>query len=109
MEHVDRRFRRDRCEHLLLNLFSLAAGYLAGRLQGLDRRETITMAFHASIHNALLAIYVAMAVLNDPVVALPAAVYSITMNVVGMSFGCWLKVNSRRSDSIRRIRSKFAE
>lgn len=83
---------------LALNALSLTFGYLAARLSALDQAKTITIAFQVSIHNALLAIYVAMVVLNDSAIALPAAVYSITMNLFGIVFGLGAKVavNKRR-------------
>ena len=39
----------------------------------------------------MLAIFVAMTALNDAQMALPAAVYSITMVLFGMTFGVWVR------------------
>ena len=76
---------------LLFNALSVAIGYFAGKAASLGRRETITIAFQVSVHNAIQAIYVALAVLNEPLIALPAAVYSIAMNLSAIGFGVWLK------------------
>ncbi len=72
---------------LLFNVVSLLVGFGASRVAQLDRRACITIAFQASIHNAIQAIYVGIAVLNEPLAALPAAVYSITMNIFALGFG----------------------
>jgi BASS family bile acid:Na+ symporter len=72
---------------LLFNVSSLAAGFFGARLVQLGRRESITTGFQASIHNAIQAIYVGIAVLNQPLAALPGAVYSLTMNLFALAFG----------------------
>lgn len=72
---------------IMLNLISLAIGYGGARALRLGATETITVTFQVSVHNAILAIYVGLAVLHEPLVALPAAVYSITMNALAIAFG----------------------
>ncbi len=72
---------------LIFNIASLLLGFVVARFARLGRRACITIAFQASIHNAIQAIYVGIAVLNEPLAALPAAVYSITMNVFALGFG----------------------
>jgi len=72
---------------IMLNLISLAIGYGGARSLRLGPTETITVTFQVSVHNAIQAIYVALAVLHEPLVALPAAVYSITMNGLAIAFG----------------------
>jgi BASS family bile acid:Na+ symporter len=72
---------------LLFNVASLALGFFGARLGRLDQKESITIGFQASIHNAIQAIYVGIAVLNQPLAALPGAVYSISMNLVALAFG----------------------
>lgn len=71
------------------NLLSVAAGYAVSRAAGLDLPSSITIAFQVSVHNAVLALYIAMTVLADPLIALPAAVYSVTMNLFALGFGLW--------------------
>lgn len=76
---------------VLFNLLSLGVGYIAAHLMALDRRSAITMAFQLGIRSAVLSIYVAMTALKDTQFALPAAVYSITMVLFGLSFGAWAR------------------
>ena len=72
---------------LVFNVASLLLGFFGARAARLERGEGITIGFQASIHNAIQAIYVGFAVLNEPLAALPGAVYSITMNLVALTFG----------------------
>jgi BASS family bile acid:Na+ symporter len=80
---------------VLFNLVSLGIGYAAAYSMALDRRSGITLAFQLGIRSAVLSIYVAVTTLKDTQFALPAAVYSITMVVLGLSFGLWAR---RRKD-----------
>jgi BASS family bile acid:Na+ symporter len=72
---------------LTFNLVSITAGFLLGRLLARDRADAVTIMFQASIHSAILGIYVALAVLESETLALPAALYSITMNFIALGFG----------------------
>ena len=72
---------------IAFNLLSLTIGFGVARAFKLPRPETMTIAFQVSVHNAIQAIYVAIAVLDTPRMALPAAIYSITMNLLALCFG----------------------
>lgn len=72
---------------VLFNVLCLLLGLATASAAGLSRSERVTFAFYACIHNAIQAIYIGLAVLNEPRAALPAAVYSITMNLVALIFG----------------------
>jgi len=76
---------------VLFNLLSLGIGYAAAQLMALDRRSAVTLAFQLGVRSAVLSIYVAMTALKDTQFALPAAVYSITMVLFGLSFGVWAR------------------
>jgi BASS family bile acid:Na+ symporter len=88
---------------ILFNLLSLGIGYTVARLMAIDRRSGIAITFQLGIRSAVLSIYVAMTALNDTQFALPAAVYSITMVLFGLSFGLW--VRSRATGSLRKAAS----
>ena len=81
---------------VFFNLLSLGIGYAGAHLMVLDRRSAITLAFQLGIRSAVLSIYVAMTALKDTQFALPAAVYSITMVVFGLSFGLWARSTKDR-------------
>ncbi|MFE3456551.1 bile acid:sodium symporter family protein [Nocardiopsis aegyptia] len=64
---------------LLLSVLSLGVGYLVPRLFGVTRDDATASAMEIGIHNATLAIAVAVSVLGDEALALPAAVYGVLM------------------------------
>ncbi len=76
---------------LVFNLLSLGAGYGLGRLVKLPRPLCIAIGFEVGIHNSTLALYLALGVLQQFPVALPAALYSVSMYVTGLLFGMGLR------------------
>ena len=70
---------------------SPGAGYGLGRLVRLPRPLCIAIGFEVGIHNSTLALYLALGVLQQFPVALPAALYSVSMYVTGLLFGMWLR------------------
>lgn len=91
---------------ILFNLLSLGVGYGVAHLMALDRRSGIAVTFQLAIRSAVLSMYVAMATLNDTQFALPAAVYSITMVLFGLSFGVWVR---RRASGLPQEASALAD
>ena len=75
---------------LLFNLASLGLGYAAPLALGLPRPQAIAIAMEIGIHNGTLAIYIALAVLGNTVMAIPAAVYSLLMFFTAGAFAWWL-------------------
>ncbi len=75
---------------LAFNLISIGAGYLAPRMLKLPRRQAIAIAMEIGIHNATLAIYIALNVLDDATLSVPAAVYSLVMFATAAVFALWL-------------------
>ncbi len=74
---------------LLFNLLSLLAGFYLARLAGLDRSMATAISFEIGIHNSTLAIFIALAVLDNLQLAMPAAIYSVSMYLTATAFG-WL-------------------
>lgn len=85
---------------LAFNLLSLAVGYGVPRLLGLPARQAIAIGMEIGIHNGTLAIAVALspALLNNPTMAIPAAIYSLIMFVTAAVFG-WLVSRRMRADA----------
>jgi BASS family bile acid:Na+ symporter len=72
---------------LAFNLLSLLAGYYLSRGAGLDQPMATAVSFEIGIHNSTLAIFVALSVLGNFQLALPAAIYSVSMYVTAALFG----------------------
>ena len=66
---------------LLLSILSLTIGYFAPRLAGIDDRQSIACSMEIGIHNATLAITIALSpsLLNNSEMAIAPAVYGILM------------------------------
>jgi bile acid:Na+ symporter, BASS family len=72
---------------LAFNLLSLLAGYYLSRGAGLDKPMATAVCFEIGIHNSTLAIFVALSVLGNFPLALPAAIYSVSMYLTATAFG----------------------
>ncbi|MDO8315162.1 MAG: bile acid:sodium symporter family protein [Rugosibacter sp.] len=72
---------------VIFNLISLFAGFYVSRLFGLDKPMATAISYEIGIHNAALAMYIGMKVLNNPGLALPSAIYSASMLIIGAIFG----------------------
>jgi BASS family bile acid:Na+ symporter len=68
---------------VLLNLLAMLAGFLAGTLFRLPLAQQICIAIEVGIQNGTLAIAITAGLLNNPDMAIPAAVYSLFMYVTG--------------------------
>jgi len=83
---------------LCFNLASLLVGYAIPRLLRLDQRQSIAIGMEIGIHNGTLAIAIATAptLLNNSVMAIPPAIYSLIMFFTAAAFG--VLVNRGRRD-----------
>ncbi|MCY1426905.1 Pantothenate precursors transporter PanS [compost metagenome] len=79
---------------LLFNVLSLGIGYCVPRLLKLPQRQAIAIGMEIGIHNGTLAIALALspALLNNPTMAIPAAIYSFLMFFTAAGFGWWVNV-----------------
>lgn len=74
---------------LLFNLASMGLGYSAPLALQLPRSQAIAIAMEIGIHNGTLAIFIALNVLNNAAMSVPAAVYSLLMFVTAAGFAWW--------------------
>ena len=72
---------------IAFNLISLLAGYYVSRASGLDKSISTAIGFEIGIHNSALAMFIALNVLNNVQLALPAGIYSVSMLVTATLFG----------------------
>ena len=78
---------------LALNLTTMALGYVLSSIARLDRKSTVAITNEVGIQNGTLAIAVASTptLLNNPTMAIPAAIYSLLMFLTGGLFALWAK------------------
>ncbi len=74
---------------LVFNLVSLAVGYWVPRMLKLSLRQSIAIGMEIGIHNGTLAIALALSpvLLNNPTMAIPAAIYGFIMFFTAGLFG----------------------
>lgn len=74
---------------LIFNVLSLAVGYTVSRAAKLGRPQAIAIALEVGIHNAALAITIALSplLLADPTMAIPPMIYGLTMVLTAVGFG----------------------
>ena len=83
---------------LLFNLASMAVGYAAPLALRLPRRQATAIAMEIGIHNGTLAIFIALNVLGNATMSIPAAVYSLLMFVTAAVFAAWVARGNPRPD-----------
>ncbi|NEZ63618.1 bile acid:sodium symporter family protein [Leptolyngbyaceae cyanobacterium CCMR0082] len=78
---------------VVLMLLTMGLGYAIATLANLDRRSTAAITIEVGIQNGTLAIAIASATtfLNNPTMAIPAALYSVLMFVVSGVFAWWIQ------------------
>lgn len=71
----------------ILCALALTVGYGVARVLRLDRAQGIATSYEVGIQNTTLAMTLALSVMGSTEVAIPAAVYSVIMNIFGFAFG----------------------
>lgn len=75
---------------LAFNLISMGVGYAVPLAVKLPQKQAIAIAMEIGIHNGTLAIFIALNVLNNTAMSVPAAIYSLIMFVTAGFFAWWL-------------------
>jgi BASS family bile acid:Na+ symporter len=73
---------------------SLVIGYVVPKALGVTEAQAVASSMEIGVHNATLAIYIAVEVLDSTEISVPAAVYSVFMFAFA---GLWGSVISRRA------------
>jgi BASS family bile acid:Na+ symporter len=80
---------------LVFNLASMGVGYVVPLMVKLPPKQAIAIAMEIGIHNGTLAIFIAINVLNNGTMSVPAAIYSLIMFVTAGVFAWWLNRQPR--------------
>ena len=72
---------------LLFNLLSMGVGYYLPRLFRVEKKQAIAIGMEIGIHNATLAIYIALNVMHNGTMALPSGTYGLLMFFTAAVFG----------------------
>lgn len=84
---------------LAFNLLSMAVGYCVPLLAQLPQRQAVAIGMEIGIHNGTLAIAIASSpfLLNNSVMAVPPAIYSVIMFFTAAAFGWLVNRGERRA------------
>lgn len=80
---------------------SLTIGYFVPRLFGVGDRQAIASSMEIGVHNATLAIYVAVEILDEVEISIPAAVYSLFMFAFAALWGRYISRDLARRAASR--------
>ena len=72
---------------LLFNVLSLGIGYFIPRMLRIGKKQAIAIGMEIGIHNGTMAIFIATTVLNNSVMSIPPAIYSLIMFITAGIFG----------------------
>jgi len=72
---------------LLFNVLSLGIGYYIPRFLNIGKKQAIAIGMEIGIHNGTMAIFIATTVLNNSVMSIPPAIYSLIMFITAGAFG----------------------
>lgn len=71
------------------NLACLLVGYFLPRLFKLPPKQAVAISMEVGIHNGSLAIYIALSILNNGTMTIPALIYSLIMFITAAIFAYW--------------------
>jgi BASS family bile acid:Na+ symporter len=76
---------------LLLNIGTMVLGFLIATRSRLNRPDAIAISLECGLQNAALAIFIAVSVLNEPLLMVPAITYALIMNISAALFIFFLR------------------
>ena len=79
---------------------SLVVGYYVPRAVGVTGPQAIASSMEVGVHNATLAIFVAVEVLDEVEISVPAAVYSLVMFLFAALWGSWVSRRLGASEGV---------
>jgi len=85
--HIVDYFQQIGIPALLFNVLSLGIGYFIPRMLNIGKKQAIAIGMEIGIHNGTMAIFIATTVLNNSVMSIPPAIYSLIMFVTAGIFG----------------------
>ena len=88
--HIMEYFAQIGVATIVFCIISLSIGYFVPRVMGVHTTQARACAFEIGIHNGTLAMTIALTVLENTTISIPAAVYSIFMYIIAAGFGMLL-------------------
>ena len=89
-EHIMEYFPQVGAATIIFCIISLCVGYFVPRMVGVQTTQARACAFEIGIHNGTLAMTIALTILQNTTVSMPAAIYSLFMYIIAAGFGMLL-------------------
>ena len=94
---------------IIHNLLGLGLGFLAGKLTGMDRKQSITLAIEVGLQNSGLASSLAATHFPlMPLAAIPGALFSAWQNIAGSIFAWYMKLNESKVEQAEELKGNKA-
>lgn len=88
--HLFEDFKQIGLAAFIFNILCLGLGYYIPRLFQLSKPQAIAIGMEIGIHNGTLAIFIALTVIGNSTMAIPAVIYSLIMFITAGIFGAWV-------------------
>jgi BASS family bile acid:Na+ symporter len=95
--HIVEYFQQIGISALLFNVLSLGIGYFIPRMLNIGKKQAIAIGMEIGIHNGTMAIFIATTVLNNSVMSIPPAIYSLIMFITAGVFGFFVSKSSEEA------------
>lgn len=95
--HIVEYFQEIGIPALLFNVLSLGIGYFIPRMLNIGKKQAIAIGMEIGIHNGTMAIFIATTVLNNSVMSIPPAIYSLIMFITAGVFGYFVSKSSEEA------------
>lgn len=82
---------------LLLNAITMGTGFLLGAVARVETPGRIALAVECGMQNSALGITLALSLLGQPALAVPAVVYALLMNLTALGLIAWRSLQPARS------------
>lgn len=83
----------------LLNVLSMAVGLAIATVLGLNRQDRLTIGIEVGIHNATMATFLSLSILNDLALAITPTIYGIIMVLNAGLLVRWFKAKQALADA----------
>ena len=95
--HIVEYFQEIGIPALLFNVLSLGIGYFIPRMLNIGKKQAIAIGMEIGIHNGTMAIFIATTVLNNSVMSIPPAIYSLIMFLTAGVFEYFVSKSSEEA------------
>jgi BASS family bile acid:Na+ symporter len=95
--HIVEYFQQIGIPALLFNVLSLGIGYFIPRMLNIGKKQAIAIGMEIGIHNGTMAIFIATTVLNNSVMSIPPAIYSLIMFITAGAFGYFVSKSNEEA------------